>query len=153
MKTWRICALVIMALALALAGARAQEPANFQRARWGQTLAQVMEGEPETLWNNLNGQEQVLTKDAQAFGLEALVIYTFEGGALKKGGLVFQEEHYFAWGYLDDYLRAKDALTGQYGEPEEEAWKATWQTDRTRITLSLASDGAAHSVAVVYVQN
>jgi len=106
--------------------------ADFRRAVWGMTRAQVIATEPNRpVRVSERDGEIVLQYDASKLGaLNGGPIYIFANGKLVRAKFVIEEEHSDQNEFIRDFHTAESVLKENHGKPKEE--RAIWEDDSTQ---------------------
>ncbi len=132
--------------------------ATFRETTWGMSREEVNETESSRPLRLDNG----LAYAVEVAGLDGHVIYIFTENKLMEALYLFEEKHSNFDNYVTDYEHVHGILTGKYGKPAEDTWEwkvglysndkakwgtavamgrlvgtATWETEETRITMTL----------------
>ena len=106
--------------------------ADFRKAVWGMTRAQVIATEPtRPVRVSDSDGEIVLQYHASKLGaLHCRPIYIFVNGKLARAKLVVEEEHGDQNEFIRDFHTAESGLKERHGAPKED--RAIWEDDSTQ---------------------
>jgi len=122
---------VVGALALSRAAAQtpAGPPADFRKAAWGMSQAQVTASEslrPRDVRQS-NGETIVEYAPVRFGGLETRLIYIFAKGKLARAKYIFEDEHSDLNLFIADYRAIDPVLLESHGKPASA--RAIWEDD------------------------
>lgn len=155
--------------ALLLANDKEQEHFTFRNTRWGMSKSEVIEKEGEPDNQKVIGtggyEEVILYTKLTVIGLDTTLGYVFTEDKLVRAIYDFEETHRNRNRFIDDFEKVKKALTQKYGEPisDREIWdddlykddpssygaavavedltyQTTWETEETKIWMTLYGD-------------
>lgn len=106
--------------------------ADFRRAVWGMTRAQVIATEPNRPPRvSESDGEIVLQYDASKMGsLRGRPVYIFSNDKLVRAKFVVEEEHSEQNEFIRDFHTAESVLKERHGTPKED--RAIWEDDSTQ---------------------
>jgi len=135
---------------------------DFRNAKWGMTLNQVKQTEPE---KPVKETSELLAYKTNISNFETFAIYIFVGDKLTRAKYALLETHSNKNDYITDYNTLKSLLNKKYGNSIEDVtrWKndlykenysdwgfavslghllyySSWKTDRTEIFMCLSGE-------------
>lgn len=147
---------------------------DLRNIRWGMSVDEVKASEPE---KPVFEQKEVLTYKINIAGFNTNLFYVFIENKLYNAGYSFLTEHTNKNDYVGDYENLKKILDEKYGsEKSSILWKnnlykndsnyigmaissghvvysTLWNTDKTKITLSLRGDNFKVKLNIFYDSN
>ena len=151
---------------------KAQSHGKFRNATWGISANQVRaleEGEP------IHDKDDVIGYSASVVGLDCWAAYIFVEDKLVRGRYVINETHSNLNVFINDFDNLKHALSKKYSQPsfDNKNWRndlyqddfakwgfaislghlvyaASWETEDTKIYLSLTGENYKTSLLIEY---
>lgn len=145
---------------------------DFRNTKWGMTINEVLISESVETVSNENNQLWYLTS---VLNKECGLFYDFQNNKLNSAGYFFDIKHTNPNSYIEDYFTIQDSLISKYKEPitNKTIWKnnlyrnnqqfwglaisighltyqSTWETETTKIRLSLTGDNYQIQLMIKY---
>jgi len=157
--------------------ARADADTDFRKSSWGMSPKQVKATEKKKPFyeDKLDANRTIITYKERIVGLSAYVVYIFTYGKLTRTKYQIFENHTNKTEYLSDYYSLLEVLRAKYRSPnrEDTFWKndlykddpkdwgmavavghlsmfASWEAERTNITLALFGDNFKIDLGIEY---
>lgn len=150
-----------------------RSPFDFRKTTWGMTKEQVKIAETKKLEAE---REDRLGYLDDMVGKKVTIVYVFTENKLSRGSYVFDLQHTNQNLFINDYEEIKHLLSEKYGPPNEDdslwannlykddpqhwglavsmghlRYRSSWETETTRIFLSLGGDNFKISLITQYV--
>lgn len=122
-----------------------ESPEGYLRTRWGMNKSDVRK-----LYPDLRGSGDILWHVAMVSGYRAITSFHFRNNSLHRVIVSFRPPG-GERGEPSCFQRIRDALIEKYGQPQEEEG-STWETDETRIVLSLNTAAVLNRLTAVYTR-